>query len=104
VIWGDVTSENVVWGWTCAGADCNLPAWNPAMRTDGASSNASEEDTVVWGTTDEGDTVVWGTTEEGDTVVWGTADEGDTVVWGTSTGEDKDLDTSCEEPQLSWII
>ena len=69
------------------------------MRTDGASSTASEEDTVVWGTADEGDTVVWGTTEEGDTVVWGTADEGDTVVWGTSSDEEDDLDNSCEEPQ-----
>jgi len=103
VIWGDVTSENVVWGWTCAGTDCNLPTWNPAIRTDGASSTGSEEDTVVWGTADEGDTVVWGTTEEGDTVVWGTGDEGDTVVWGTSSGGGENLDTSCEEPQLSWI-
>ena len=74
MIWGDVTSENVVWGWTCAGTDCNLPVWNPGMRADGASSSAAEEDTVVWGTADEGDTVVWGTTDEGDTVVWGTGD------------------------------
>jgi len=74
------------------------------MRADGASSSAAEEDTVVWGTADEGDTVVWGTTDEGDTVVWGTGDEGDTVVWGTSSSEGEDLDTSCEEPQLSLII
>jgi len=120
VIWGDVTSENVVWGWTCAGADCTVngspPAlWRPAMFNPGyASSTGSNEDTVVWGTADEGDTVVWGTADNGgtvvwgtandeDTVVWGTSDNGDTVVWGRSDDEDINWDRSCEEPQLVSI-
>jgi serine protease AprX len=114
VIWGDVASENVVWGWTCGGADCNTggapTVWSPAMMAWSNSEEdtvvwgtADEEDTVVWGTADEGDTVVWGTTDEGDTVVWGTSDEGDTVVWGTSNGEEMTWDHSCEEPQRSII-
>src|SRR5262245_32007234 len=104
VIWGDVSSENVVWGWTCAGLDCNAggvpAAWSPALLNAGSTwSSSSDEDTVVWGTADEGDTVVWGTTDEGDTVVWGTADDEDTVVWGTSSGDNVTWDSSCEEPQ-----
>ncbi len=103
-IWGDVSSENVVWGWTCGGGDCNIGGapvfWSPAILTAGSTwSTSADEDTVVWGTADEGDTVVWGTTDEGDTVVWGTGDEGDTVVWGTSSEEDVTWDSSCEEPQ-----
>jgi serine protease AprX len=121
VIWGSVTSENVVWGWTCAGADCNVAGtalvWSPATSgTNGTwATSSNSEDTVVWGTTgDEGDTVVWGTADDGDTVVWGTADDGDTVVWGTSADEDTvvwgtsgdqsaELDRSCEESQLAII-
>jgi len=107
-MWGSVTADNVVWGWTCAGADCEFGGvplfWAPAMTTTGTvSPMSSDEDTVVWGTADEGDTVVWGTADEGDTVVWGTSDEGDTVVWGTSGDQDDDLDPSCEEQQLAVI-
>ena len=108
VIWGNVTSENVVWGWMCGGADCNgsgtAVAWTPAANSGGSvSPTSSDEDTVVWGTADDGDTVVWGTSDEGDTVVWGTSDEGDTVVWGTSSDQYAALDRSCEEPQLAVI-
>jgi serine protease AprX len=121
VVWGSVTSENVVWGWTCGGADCSVAGttlvWSPA--TSGSRgvwpASSTNEDTVVWGTTgDGGDTVVWGTADDGDTVVWGTADDGDTVVWGTSRDEDTvvwgtsgdqsaELDRSCEESQLAVI-
>ena len=62
------------------------------MRT--AALNATDADTIVWGTDDtetivwgtEGaDTVVWGTTE-GETIVWGT-DDADTIVWGTTDAD-----------------
>jgi serine protease AprX len=75
--WGAVSALNVVWGPTCAGADCDGP-W---------TGN-------VWDTSDEGDTVVWGTGDEGDTVVWGTTDVEDTVVWGTS----------CSDPDCEPVI
>ncbi len=120
VVWGSVTSENVVWGWTCGGADCNFAGtslvWTPTSGSTSGTSAAtsSSEDTVVWGTGDEGDTVVWGTADDGDTVVWGTADQGDTVVrgtsrdedtvvWGTSGDQSAELDRSCEDPQLAVI-
>ena len=108
VIWGNATSDNVVWGWTCGGADCKFGgatlAWTPATMSSGTVFPASSnEDTVVWGTADEGDTVVWGTADEGDTVVWGTSDDGDTVVWGTSGDQYVEWDPSCEEPQLAII-
>jgi Ca2+-binding RTX toxin-like protein len=83
VVWGNGNSDNVVWGSSCGGADCQS---SPAA---GGSSllgsllvrGASYNDTVVWGTTGD-DTVVWGTTGD-DTVVWGTT--GDyTVVWGAT--------------------
>jgi serine protease AprX len=70
VRWGQGTSENVVWGTSCAGADCPLP--------DGSSYM------VTFSTSDSGDTVVWGTTD-GDTVVWGTGCTDAScqpVVWG----------------------
>jgi serine protease AprX len=82
VIWGASTtpdgrriewtgrSQNVVWGSTCAGADCSGP-WTVA----GAQSG---DESVVWGTTDS-ESVVWGT--EGD----------ESVVWGTGCG-----DPACE--------
>jgi serine protease AprX len=117
-IWGDVTSENVVWGWICGGADCNFagitPVWAPAASGTGTvgptSSNedtvvwgTANEDTVVWGTADDGDTVVWGTADDGDTVVWGTADDGDTVVWGTSDDGDTVVwGTSDEGDTVVW--
>ena len=108
VIWGNVTADNVVWGWACGGLDCSFAgitlAWTPTMTDSGTvQQTSSDEDTVVWGTSDEGDTVVRGTTDEGDTVVWGTSDEGDTVVWGTSGDQSVEWDRSCEEPQQSAI-
>jgi serine protease AprX len=80
--------RNVVWGNTCGGDSC-AQVWSLS------AIGVSDEDTVVWGTTEDGDTVVWGTDEshtvvwgtidgDGETVVWGTSDVGDTVVWGTS--------------------
>jgi len=69
---------NVVWSQECGGSDCN-GQWSVArMRT--AASNATDADTIVWGT-DDTETIVWGT-EGGDTIVWGT-DDADTIVWGT---------------------
>jgi serine protease AprX len=59
VVWGTGTSENVVWGSSCGGADCPVsPSLGSLLLVSGT--------TVVWGTND---TVVWGTS---DTVVWGT--------------------------------
>jgi hypothetical protein len=49
------SSQNVVWGTTCGGADCAGP-WNHA-----AVFGTIDDETVVWGTSDE-QTVVWGTT------------------------------------------
>jgi serine protease AprX len=87
VVWGNGNSDNVVWGSSCGGADCQTsPAGGgsllgsvlDSLLVQGAS--ASYDDTVVWGTTGD-DTVVWGTTGD-DTVVWGTTGN-DTVVWGS---------------------
>jgi serine protease AprX len=78
VVWGTGTSDNVVWGSSCGGADCQGPPLDSgSMLVHAASYN----DPVVWSTNDF-DTVVWGT-DTADTVVWGTSDA-DTVVWGTS--------------------
>jgi hypothetical protein len=93
---------NAVWWLVCGGSDCPGPWSVDVLRN--AALAASEDDTVVWGTTDtdtvvwgtgdddtvvwgtnDADTVVWGTTDA-DTVVWGTVDEGETVVWGTACG------------------
>jgi hypothetical protein len=73
VVWGNGNSQNVVWGSSCGGADCQtLPLiGSGAPVVKGASYN----DTVVWGTTTGDDTVVWGTTGN------------DTVVWGTTCGD-----------------
>ncbi len=69
VVWGNGNSQNVVWGSSCGGADCQTLPLNGggALLVQSASYN----DTVVWGTTGD-DTVVWGTTGD-DTVVWGTS-------------------------------
>ena len=82
-----VGAENVVWGTSCGGGDCNDQDWSAGDQT------------VVWGTDTEGDTVVWGTDTEGDTVVWGTSDNG-TVVWGSSGGDPGGGDFSCESVEL----
>jgi serine protease AprX len=80
VVWGDATSENVVWGWKCAGADCPARSWSVG-DDEGVGSTYSDDDTVVWGNHDD-DTVVWGNHDD-DTVVWGNHDD-DTVVWGNT--------------------
>jgi serine protease AprX len=82
VVWGNGNSENVVWGSSCGGADCQTLPLNGggSLLVHGTSYN----DTVVWGTTGD-DTVVWGTTGD-DTVVWGTSGD-DTVVWGTTCAD-----------------
>jgi serine protease AprX len=67
VVWGNGNSDNVVWGSSCGGADCqswSLPGGSLLVH------RTSYNDTVVWGT-DGDDTVVWGTSGD-DTVVWGT--------------------------------
>jgi hypothetical protein len=48
------SSQNVVWGTMCGGADCGGP-WNH-----GVVFGTTGDETVVWGTSDE-QTVVWGT-------------------------------------------
>ena len=60
------SSQNVVWGTTCGGADCGGP-WNH-----GAVFGTIDDETVVWGTSDE-ETVVWGTSCDDSTcqpVIW----------------------------------
>jgi hypothetical protein len=73
---------NVVWWQECGGADCDGPWSVQRMRT--AASNATDGDTIVWGT-DDTETIVWGT-EGADTIVWGT-DDADTIVWGTTDAD-----------------
>jgi serine protease AprX len=74
IAWSSATAVNVVWGTTCNGADCQGMVWA-----------TTDDDTVVWGNSDEADTVVWGNTDN-DTVVWGNSDS-DTVVWGNTADE-----------------
>jgi serine protease AprX len=74
IVWGAEPFVNVVWGDTCAGADCEGTLWA-----------ASDDDIVVWGNSDDSDIVVWGNSDT-DIVVWGNSDD-DIVVWGNS-GED----------------
>ena len=73
VSWGAEPAVNVVWGDTCASANCADTAWA-----------TSDDDIVVWGNSESG-IVVWGNSDH-DIVVWGNSDE-DIVVWGNS-GED----------------
>jgi len=56
---GWTAGPNVVWGSTCGGADCGL-AWTIALGGDSTVAT-SDDETVVWGTSDDDDTVVWGT-------------------------------------------
>jgi hypothetical protein len=79
VLWDRGYSTNVVWGDTCGGADCVAQGWRPPPR-------GEPTDQSVWGTSDD-DTIVWGTSDSGDTIVWGTSDSGDTIVWGTSCAD-----------------
>ena len=72
-------SDNVVWADTCGGADCLGGNAGTAGTTDFPPGTPSAA-TVVWGTANAA-TVVWGTADAA-TVVWGTADD-DTAVWGT---------------------
>jgi serine protease AprX len=69
VVWGNGNSDNVVWGSSCGGADCQASTLSLANVL--SAQSTSDGDTVVWGTNGP-DTVVWGTTGE-DTVVWGTS-------------------------------
>jgi hypothetical protein len=73
VTWGASSdSDNVVWGDACGGADC-LSGQAGIPGTPGSLLGATGGATVVWGTAGS-DTVVWGTTDD-DTVVWGTTCE-----------------------------
>jgi hypothetical protein len=67
VTWGETAwaesnwsaGSNVVWGSTCGGTNCAL-AWTIALGG-GAIFATSDDETVVWGTSDDDNTVVWGT-------------------------------------------
>ena len=56
---GWTSGANVVWGSTCGGLDCGL-AWSINVAG-GAVYATSDDETVVWGTSDDDGTVVWGT-------------------------------------------
>jgi serine protease AprX len=84
---------NVVWWLACGGSDCEGQWSVERMRT--AASNASDADTIVWGT-DETETIVWGTEGADDTIVWGT-DDADTVIWGTTDADTVVWGTQDEE-------
>jgi serine protease AprX len=75
VTWGNGTSDNVVWGSQCGGADCQS-----GLLVGALSPNAA---------TAPGGPIIWGSSAS-DTVVWGTSDS-DTVVWGTNCA-----DPSCQ--------
>ena len=70
VLWDRGRSTNVVWGQRCGGADCARQPWQapPGQEPDPAKN-------YVYGTSDQ------------ETLVWGTSDSGDTLVWGTSCGD-----------------
>jgi hypothetical protein len=98
---------NVVWWHECGGSDCD-GQWS-VERMRAAASNATEADTIVWGTddtetivwgTDGGDTIVWGT-DDADTIVWGTTDA-DTIVWGTDDQDTIVWGTDGEGETIVW--
>jgi serine protease AprX len=102
VIWGSSTTDEgntIVWGTTCGDKACDNTVWN----------TSPEEDTVVWGTSDDNN-IVWGTACGGadcNSVVWGAncaAEECASTVWSTSTGEDNIVwGTSAEdEDNIVW--
>jgi hypothetical protein len=98
VLWDGASSENVVWGNACGGADCaNAGVWT-STSSDPTTAAASDGDTIVWGTYD-GDTIVWGTYDQ-DTIVWGTHDN-ETIVWGTYDQETIVWGTS-DEDTIVW--
>ena len=70
VTWGAGSSQNVVWGTTCGGANCTTP-WTVDAARRGVSGSIGGT-AVVWGTS-EGDAVVWGTSCEDEScepVIW----------------------------------
>ena len=102
VIWGSSTTDEgntIVWGTMCGDKACDNTVWN----------TSPEEDTVVWGTSDDNN-IVWGTACGGadcNSVVWGAncaAEEYASTVWSTSTGEDNIVwGTSAEdEDNIVW--
>jgi serine protease AprX len=74
VVWGSTnSSNNVVWGSSCGGLDCQ------------GDWTATQGDMVVWGSTDISDIVVWGSSSADDIVVWGSSCNDascEPVVWG----------------------
>ena len=102
VIWGSSATDEgdaIVWGTMCGDKACDNTVWN----------TSPEEDTVVWGTSDDNN-IVWGTACGGadcNSVVWGAncaAEEYASTVWSTSTGEDNIVwGTSAEdEDNIVW--
>jgi serine protease AprX len=65
VVWGPNTEDNIVWGTACGGADCANTVWGIDCTRDacggGVSGTSSEEDNIVWGTSTDADVedVVW---------------------------------------------
>ena len=99
--WGQ--SENVVWGSTCGGADCQTGGAPPvANDVDAMLARGTDPQTIVWGTTAE-DTIVWGTMN-GETIVWGTTN-GQTIVWGTTNGQTLVWGTTgCGDPSCQPVV
>jgi serine protease AprX len=99
--WGQ--SENVVWGSTCGGADCQTGGAPPvANDVDAMLARGTDPQTIVWGTTAE-DTIVWGTMN-GETIVWGTTN-GQTIVWGTTNGQTLVWGTAgCGDPSCEPVV
>ena len=98
--WGH--SENVVWGWTCGGADCQPGSPPLSGAVIALLSGRIDPQTIVWGTTTP-QTIVWGTTN-GQTIVWGTTN-GQTILWGTTNGQTVVWGTTgCSDPSCQSVI
>jgi serine protease AprX len=88
VTWGSAQTpagSPVVWGASCAVADCDNIVWGTAA--DGENivwGTSADGDNIVWGTGADGENIVWGTSADTDNIVWGTAADGENIVWGTS--------------------
>jgi len=106
--WGQ--SENVVWGSSCGGADCQSGSTPPVFNdVDSLFASGTDSLTLVWGTIDPQtgatleDTIVWGTMN-GQTIVWGTT-SGQTIVWGTTNGQTIVWGTTgCDDPSCEPVI
>jgi serine protease AprX len=85
IIWGTDDDGNIIWG-TAADDSGNI-IWG------------TDDENIIWGTSDDAGNIIWGTDDDDSNIIWGT-DDVENILWGTAA----DATDLPADPSYDWFL